>query len=44
MAVMEALAAGIPTIVSSEVNLADVIREHDAGIVATTDPEDLARH
>lgn len=41
VAVMEALAAGIPTIVSSEVNLADVIREHDAGIVATTDPEDF---
>lgn len=41
VAVMEALAAGLPTIVSTEVNLAGVIREHDAGIVAGTDPEEF---
>ena len=35
VAVMEALAAGLPTIVSTEVNLAGVIRENRAGIVAS---------
>lgn len=39
IAVMEALAAGIPTIISTEVNLAGIIREHDAGIVAGTTPD-----
>ncbi|HEX8157778.1 MAG TPA: glycosyltransferase [Solirubrobacteraceae bacterium] len=38
VAVMEALAAGLPTIVSTEVNLAGVIKKSEAGIVAGTDP------
>ena len=41
VAVMEALAAGLPTVVSTEVNLADAIRSHDAGIVAAANPEDF---
>lgn len=34
VAVVEALAAGIPTIISTEVNLAGAVRDHNAGIVA----------
>ena len=41
VAVMEALAAGLPTIVSTEVNLAEVIQESRAGVVAGTDPEEF---
>lgn len=41
VAVMEALAAGLPTIVSTEVNLAGVIRETDAGVVAGTNPAEF---
>ncbi|MEJ7783703.1 MAG: glycosyltransferase [Solirubrobacteraceae bacterium] len=41
VAVMEALAVGLPTIVSTEVNLAGVIREHRAGVVAGTTPEEF---
>ena len=41
VAVIEALAAGLPTIVSTEVNLAGVIRDSDAGVVAGTDPEEF---
>lgn len=39
VAVMEALAAGLPTIVSTEVNLAAIIRESDAGVVAPATPD-----
>ena len=38
VAVMEALAVGLPTIVSTEVNLADAIRKSHAGVVAGLDP------
>lgn len=41
VAVMEALVVGLPTIVSTEVNLAGVIREHGAGVVAGIDPDDF---
>lgn len=41
VAVMEALAVGLPTIVSTEVNLADAIRRSDAGVVAGLDPEEF---
>jgi len=41
IAVMEALAAGLPTVVSTEVNLADAIRQHEAGIVARTDADEF---
>ena len=41
VAVMEALAAGLPTIVSTEVNLAGAIRDHDAGVVAGTTPDEF---
>jgi glycosyltransferase involved in cell wall biosynthesis len=37
VAVIEALAAGIPTIVSTEVNLADAMREGEAGMVVRPD-------
>ena len=39
VAVIEALAAGLPTIVSTEVNLAAVIQQHDAGVVAAAEPD-----
>lgn len=38
VAVMEALAVGLPTIVSAEVNIADGIRRNRAGVVAGLDP------
>lgn len=41
VAVVEALAAGLPTIVSTEVNLADAIRQHDAGVVSGTNPDEF---
>jgi len=41
VAVMEALAVGLPTIVSTEVNLADAIRTNDAGVVAGLDPAEF---
>lgn len=41
VAVMEALAAGLPTIVSTEVNLAEVMRETSAGIVAGPTPDEF---
>jgi glycosyltransferase involved in cell wall biosynthesis len=41
VAVMEALAVGLPTIISTEVNLADAIRRTDAGVVAGLDPEEF---
>ena len=41
VAVMEALAAGLPTIVSTEVNLAEVIHESGAGVVAGTHPDEF---
>lgn len=41
IAVIEALAAGLPTIVSTEVNLASAIQRHGAGIVAATDPQEF---
>lgn len=41
VAVMEALAVGLPTIVSTEVNLADAIRRSDAGVVAGLDPAEF---
>lgn len=41
VAVMEALAVGLPTIVSTEVNLAEAIRESDAGVVAGLDPSEF---
>lgn len=39
VAVMEALAAGIPTIVSTEVNLAPAMDNAGAGVVAPAEPE-----
>ena len=39
IAVVEALAAGIPTVISTEVNLANAIRAHEAGVVAAIEPE-----
>lgn len=41
VAVMEALAVGLPTVVSTEVNLADAIRKSDAGVVAGLDPAEF---
>lgn len=41
IAVMEALAAGLPTIVSTEVNLAAAMRRSDAGVVAGPNPEEF---
>ncbi len=41
VAVMEALAVGLPTIVSTEVNLAEAIRGSDAGVVAGLDPAEF---
>ncbi len=41
VAVMEALAVGLPTIVSTEVNLADAIRRAGAGVVAGLDPAEF---
>lgn len=43
VAVMEALAAGIPTIISTEVNLADAIVQSGAGVVAEVQPLDFGR-
>lgn len=39
VAVMEALAAGLPTVVSKDVNLAGAIGQHQAGVVAETNPQ-----
>ena len=41
VAVMEALAVGLPTIVSTEVNIADAIRRSRAGVVAGLDPAEF---
>ncbi|MEJ7783660.1 MAG: glycosyltransferase [Solirubrobacteraceae bacterium] len=41
VAVIEALAAGLPTVISTEVNLAAAIEENDAGIVAPISPKDF---
>jgi glycosyltransferase involved in cell wall biosynthesis len=43
IAVMEALAAGVPTVISPAVNLAGEIERAGAGMVAETDPEAVAR-
>lgn len=43
VAVIEALAAGLPTIVSTEVNLAGAIRRGDAGVVSRTDSDIFGR-
>ena len=43
VAVMEALAVGLPTIVSPEVNIADAIRRSRAGVVAGLDPAEFGR-
>ena len=43
IAVLEAMAAGCPVIVSAEVGLADTVRKAGAGLVSPTDPEGLAR-
>lgn len=42
MAVLEAIAAGIPVIVTPEVQLAPFVAEHSLGIVSSADPRDLA--
>lgn len=41
-AVIEAMAAGVPTIISTEVNLADDIRAAKAGVVVTREPAVIA--
>jgi len=43
MAVLEAMAAGCPVVVSEEVGLADVVRESGSGLVTAGDPEPLTR-
>ncbi len=43
MAVLEAMAAGCPVVVSEEVGLAHAIRESGSGVVTSGDPEPLAR-
>jgi glycosyltransferase involved in cell wall biosynthesis len=43
MAVLEAMAAGCPVVVSEEVGLAEVVRESGSGLVTAGDPEPLAR-
>jgi glycosyltransferase involved in cell wall biosynthesis len=40
--VLEAMAAGLPVVVSPEVGLAAVVREHGAGVVTAGDPPRLA--
>jgi glycosyltransferase involved in cell wall biosynthesis len=40
--VLEAMAAGLPVVVSPEVGLASVVREHGAGVVTAGDPPQLA--
>jgi glycosyltransferase involved in cell wall biosynthesis len=40
--VLEAMAAALPVVVTPEVGLAAVVREHDAGLVADGDPARLA--
>ena len=41
VAVIEALAVGLPSVISTEVNLADAIRARDAGVVARLDPSEF---
>jgi glycosyltransferase involved in cell wall biosynthesis len=43
-AVLEAMAAGRPTLVSEHVNLSTDAAEADAALVTTLDPEDIAQH
>jgi glycosyltransferase involved in cell wall biosynthesis len=40
--VLEAMAAGLPVVVTPEVGLAGVVREHEAGVVVPGDPPRLA--
>lgn len=42
-AVLEATAAGLPVLVSTEVNISDRIAEDGAGLVTTLDPADIER-
>lgn len=42
LAVLEALAAGVPVVVSPEVQLAPFIKQHSLGMVTTTDAESFA--
>lgn len=43
IAVIEAMAAGLPTMVSTEVNLAPTIAAHDAGEVVSLDADEIGR-
>ena len=43
MVTVEAMAAGLPVIISEHVGLADDVRKHKAGIVAGLDAEEFAR-
>ena len=43
VAVLEAVAAGIPSVISPEVQIADVIAEHRLGAIVPRQPDSLAR-
>ena len=42
MSVVEAIACGLPVIISNNVAIFDEIRKNDAGIVTENNPEDIA--
>jgi UDP-glucose:(heptosyl)LPS alpha-1,3-glucosyltransferase len=41
-AALEALACGLPLVVTADTGIADAVREHDAGVVVTRSPDDIA--